>query len=63
MKKLTITGMFIWVSIFIFSFTHIGKTILNDPKNIGIAITTLIFIVIGIILMAFGLFYGNWDEQ
>ena len=56
MNKLTFIGMCIWISIWIFSKTVLGETIINDPKNIVFTISIIIVMIIGIILQMIGIY-------
>lgn len=50
-----IIGICIWFPLWIFSYTDLAKTMLNNPNNIIIAITTVVVMIIGIILMFIGM--------
>jgi hypothetical protein len=63
MKKLIIIGICIWCPIYIFSYTNLAETILNNPKNGVIAIITVFVMLVGIILMFFGLLMCIKDKK
>jgi hypothetical protein len=54
-NKLIIIGMLIWLPIYFFSFANIAKKVLNSKKNFKFAISMLILMIIGIIIMILGI--------
>lgn len=59
MNKLTKIGLYIWLPIFLFSFTDTGKSIFNNMEYINFAIGILIAMTIGTAIFLIGLFKNS----